>query len=122
MRRALLLAVITAAGCGLPGAPVKGQPCMQGDESECMTTTSLGVCDTVAGKWFERACVGRCSNAQTPRCEVMPPKAGEACPISFEGGAACATATQRLICRSGAWGEPVECANCRTENGFIRCG
>jgi hypothetical protein len=94
---------------------------MQGDESECMTTTSLGVCDTVAGKWFERPCVGRCSNAQTPRCEVVPPKVGEACPLSFEGGGACATATQRLICRSGSWENEMTCGACVVENGAVLC-
>ena len=121
MTARVLLVLVVMAGCGLPGAPVKGQACMQGDEAECMTEKSLGVCDTVAGKWFERACVGRCSNAQSPRCEVVPPKVGEACPLSFEGGAACATPTQRLTCRGGTWGEPVECGSCRAENGFIQC-
>ena len=96
---------------------------MQGDESECMTTTTLALCDVPVGKWVEMPCAGRCSNAQSPRCEWATPKVGDFCPMISEGGVACASATQLVVCRSGRYeASEMECPNCRFDSlGLLKC-
>jgi len=105
MLKTMAVAVVMLAGCGpapLPGSPKLGSACDSAtDARECYTEASIAFCD--GSTWAEYPCEDRCSNAQSPKCTLQRPKAGDACPSSWENAGMCAAADTFARCVSGKW-------------------
>lgn len=116
----LLVVVVVMSACGpspLPGAPKLGAACdAMTDARECYTEASIAFCD--GGKWAEYPCADRCSNAQSPKCELAVPTAGTACPASWDGAGMCG-GDVLLLCTDGKW-KSCECRSCNN-SGVLYC-
>jgi hypothetical protein len=122
MTARVLAVAVVMAGCGLPGAPVKDTECSAREVPECITGRSLGVCDTATRRWFEWQCVERCSNAQSPACEIEPQQVGDPCPRDADGLVVCETPRLAVVCRSGRFARyEGECLRCVMVDNRASC-
>lgn len=118
----MAVAVVMLSACGpapLPGAPKLGSACDSAtDARECYTEASIAFCD--GSTWAEYPCEDRCSNAQSPKCTLQRPKAGDACPSSWETFGQC-DGTNLLICVGGKWEIKSHCTTCTREASGLVC-
>lgn len=94
------------------------------EAAECVTASSLGICDKAAGKWFEQPCVGRCSNTQATQCEKPLAKVGDPCMLQGEGGFDCASESSLVQCVNQKFiASDRACPKCarRPDIGSITC-